>query len=226
MKRSQRLSRRDARTIFGVALGAQLFALTATGLVPVASFVALLGVVCTSYSVVSFVRVFKARAAAKDRRAITTEPVPAAIHELPSVAEAKGPCRILVVEDNVINQQVVTMHLRRMGYRYETVSNGLEAVKAISSKRFDLILMDCHMPDMDGFEAVREIRRLEQGVRNKIIAMTANAPRGEHHRCLASGMDDYLAKPIDDRALKAALQKWLAANEAAADATIRRQRAA
>lgn len=225
MKGPKRLSRRDARTIFGVAFGLQLFALTATGFLPLPIFAALLGITASAFAVVAVVRALKSRGT-KSSVTVAAEPQLAPVHETSSVVEAKGPFRILVVEDNVINQQVVTMHLRRLGYRYETVGNGLEAVKAISSKKYDLILMDCHMPDMDGFEAVREIRRLEQGERNKIIAMTANAPRGEHNRCLASGMDDYLAKPIDDRALKAALQKWLAASEAASDLTARRQRAA
>ncbi|MGA3006588.1 MAG: response regulator [Opitutaceae bacterium] len=107
------------------------------------------------------------------------------------------PLDILLVEDNTINQKVATRLLERLGYRADTVGNGLEALVALASRHYHLILMDVQMPEMDGFEATRAIRhRLPPARQPKIIAVTANALKGDRKRCLDSGMNDYISKPI------------------------------
>jgi CheY-like chemotaxis protein len=119
--------------------------------------------------------------------------------------------RVLVVEDNMVNQKVALLLLRRMGYFGEAVSNGRDALDAMNRTAYDMILMDCQMPEMDGYEATREIRRLENGARHiPIVAMTASAMEGDAEKCLAAGMDDYIAKPVDSRTLTAALARWSA----------------
>ncbi len=109
--------------------------------------------------------------------------------------------RVLLVEDNLVNQKVAARILAKAGLNIEVANNGVEAVEMQSREGFDLLLMDCQMPEMDGFEATREIRRLEresgENIRVPIIAMTANAMEGDRERCIDSGMDDYLSKPID-----------------------------
>jgi PAS domain S-box-containing protein len=118
--------------------------------------------------------------------------------------------RILVVEDNPVNQQVALGRLAQLSLSADVAENGLRAVEAVQEKKYDLILMDCRMPQMDGFDATREIRRLEGEVRNlKIIAMTATARPDERQRCFEVGMDDYLAKPITLETLGEALEKHL-----------------
>jgi len=121
-------------------------------------------------------------------------------------------CRILVAEDNVANQQVALGILRNVGYRAEAVANGVEAIKALKDLPFDLVLMDVQMPEMDGYEATRVIRSTQSPVLNRavpIIAVTAHAMQGDRERCLAAGMNDYLAKPIGAKALAAMVAKWL-----------------
>ena len=119
--------------------------------------------------------------------------------------------RILVVEDNRANQQVALGMLERLGCQVEIVGDGVEAVEAVSRQHWDLVLMDCQMPQMDGFDATRQIRKLEGGrSRVPIVAMTANAQKGDSERCLASGMDDYLAKPLRIATLRERLVSWLA----------------
>jgi PAS domain S-box-containing protein len=139
--------------------------------------------------------------------------------------------QVLVAEDNRVNQKVAVRLLERLGYGVEVAENGKQAVEMSSVRRYDLILMDCQMPELDGFEATRAIRRREGGegegdgeesvgnVGNAgsegsvggvlIIAMTANAMEGDRERCLEAGMDDYLAKPIQVEALRETLEKWL-----------------
>ncbi|MDB6132026.1 MAG: hypothetical protein JWM59_269 [Verrucomicrobiales bacterium] len=117
------------------------------------------------------------------------------------------PLRILVAEDNPVNQRVVTLHLQRMGFEPVVAGNGLEALHAVRERKFDVILMDIQMPVMDGIESVREIRRilpLEAGP--WIIAMTANAFESDREACLTAGMNDYLSKPLRADNLKRALQ--------------------
>ena len=112
-----------------------------------------------------------------------------------------------MAEDNAINQRVGKLILQRAGFTIDLVSNGSEALEAHREQPYDLILMDCQMPAMDGFEASRQIRQL--GVRQPvIIAVTANALRGERERCLEAGMDDYLSKPFQAEQLVAVVKKW------------------
>ncbi len=119
--------------------------------------------------------------------------------------------RALVVEDNPINQRVIVQMIERRGYRADVASNGLEALDRLSQEAYDLVLMDCQMPVMDGYEATREIRRLEGSNRHTpIIAVTANAMVGDREKCLAAGMDDYLSKPVKMEALEAMLNRWCA----------------
>lgn len=118
--------------------------------------------------------------------------------------------RIIVADDNVVNQNVAIAQLYNLGYRADVVQNGRELLKALETADFDLIFMDCQMPQMDGFAATAEIRRLECGLRHTpIIAMTANALDGDDRRCLAAGMDDYLSKPVKADVLRKKLERWI-----------------
>ena len=117
--------------------------------------------------------------------------------------------RVLLVEDNPVNQKVAMLQLERMGCSVDLATNGLEAIDAYKRLEYDIILMDCQMPEMDGFEATRMIRTLEvPGKRTPVIALTANAMKGDRDRCFASGMDDYLAKPVERRELARTLKRW------------------
>jgi two-component system, sensor histidine kinase and response regulator len=119
---------------------------------------------------------------------------------------------VLLAEDNIVNQKVATIFLSRLGYDFDVVSNGNQAVAALSNKPYSLVLMDCQMPEMDGYEATGEIRNPESSVINHkipIIAMTANAMRGDREVCIEAGMDDYLTKPVKPHELRDMLEKWL-----------------
>jgi PAS domain S-box-containing protein len=131
--------------------------------------------------------------------------------------EQPGKGRILVVEDNPVNQLVATGLLRALGYRTETADDGLAAIEAASTGGFDAILMDVQMPQMDGYTATRHIRDNETGRRRPIIAMTAAAIEGERERCLEAGMDDYLTKPVDAARLTETLDRWLVPGPSYAD---------
>lgn len=144
---------------------------------------------------------------------VHVEPIMTSIPEVPPVIEQKGH-QILLAEDNPINKQVAIRILAKLGYKADAVVNGLEVLKALQSKHYDLILMDCQMPDMDGYTATEEIRKMEK-YQNKhipIIAMTAHALKGDREKCLLAGMDDYISKPIDVKALEASLTHWLGVN--------------
>ena len=116
---------------------------------------------------------------------------------------------ILLAEDNLINQQVAARRLQKLGHTVEIANNGAEAVEALKARSYDLILMDVQMPEMDGFEATAAIRAMTcEKRRIPIIAMTANALPSDCERCLAAGMDDYIAKPVHQRILVELIEKW------------------
>jgi signal transduction histidine kinase/CheY-like chemotaxis protein len=117
----------------------------------------------------------------------------------------RHPLRILLAEDNVVNQKLALRLLSQMGYRADVASNGIEAIESIERQPYDVVLMDVQMPEMDGLEATREIVRRHDRTRPRIVAMTANAMQGDREQCLAAGMDDYITKPIRVDALVEAL---------------------
>ena len=121
---------------------------------------------------------------------------------------------VLLAEDNVVNQQVALGNLRNLGYNVDVATNGIEVLNALEGKRYDIILMDCQMPGLDGYEVTREIRRRERsGNHTWIIAMTANVTAGDHEKCLTAGMDDYISKPLRPAELRAALERGAARPE-------------
>ncbi|MCU1347236.1 MAG: domain S-box protein [Acidobacteria bacterium] len=131
--------------------------------------------------------------------------------EEPGPVALRDDVRLLVAEDNPVNQRLAVMQLERLGFHADTVSNGRQAVAAAARTAYDLILMDCHMPEVDGYEATRLIRMHEGTARHTpIVAVTANALAGDRERCLAAGMDDYLAKPVLELDLARMLERWIA----------------
>jgi signal transduction histidine kinase/DNA-binding response OmpR family regulator/HPt (histidine-containing phosphotransfer) domain-containing protein/HAMP domain-containing protein len=128
-----------------------------------------------------------------------------------SLAEGrKRKVRVLVAEDNITNQQVALNILEKLGLRADAVADGREAVKAVETVPYDLVLMDVQMPEMDGFAATREIRNSKSDIRNvPIIAMTALAMKGDRERCLEAGMDDYISKPIEPQQLVKKIETWV-----------------
>jgi len=133
-----------------------------------------------------------------------TEPASA-----PSPVNERGV--VLLVEDNTINQLVATRMLAKLGYRADVANNGREAIDAITVGAYDAILMDCQMPEMDGYEATRQLRRAETGTGRHlpVIAMTAAAMTGDREQCLAAGMDDYITKPVSVEAIGNILERWI-----------------
>jgi CheY-like chemotaxis protein len=141
---------------------------------------------------------------------------PAASSQQPAAAAAangreRGDIRVLVAEDNVVNQKVAARMLQQLGYQAEIAENGAIALEMVQNASYDAVLMDMHMPVMDGLLATQSIRNLASGVAQiPIIALTANAIDSDRQRCLDSGMDDYLSKPIDRTALDKTLRRWTA----------------
>jgi CheY-like chemotaxis protein len=135
-----------------------------------------------------------------------------------SIAESrKKRASILVVEDNRINQKIAMRILdKKLGYRADVVSNGREAIDSLERLDYDLVLMDCQMPEMDGYEATRIIRDENSTVRNHsipIVAMTANAMNGDREKCLDAGMDDYITKPINVQNLAEMIERNICVGE-------------
>ena len=127
---------------------------------------------------------------------------------------ARHPLRILLAEDNVVNQKLALRLLQQMGYRADLASNGIEAIECLERQPYDVVLMDVQMPEMDGLEASRRIvTRWSNGGRPRIIAMTANAMQGDREECFAAGMDDYVTKPIRVDALVEALNQAVVRKE-------------
>ncbi|HLW95056.1 MAG TPA: ATP-binding protein, partial [Solirubrobacteraceae bacterium] len=119
---------------------------------------------------------------------------------------------VLVVEDSPVNRLVTVHVLERCGFRVHVVNDGREALEALGTQAYEAVLMDCQMPEVDGYEATRELRRREKGDhRTPVIAMTAHAMSGDRERCLEAGMDDYIAKPVRSQALVTVLRKWIPA---------------
>ncbi len=135
--------------------------------------------------------------------------------ETSSLAAAAGsPCplrkgiRVLVADDNAVNQKVAAHMLRKLGAVVHSVANGIEALEALRLRDFDVVLMDCQMPDLDGYEATRRLRSSKDTRQNRdipVIALTANAFATDREKCIAAGMNDYLSKPIDRARLEQAL---------------------
>jgi signal transduction histidine kinase len=121
---------------------------------------------------------------------------------------ARFPMRVLLADDNAINLRVGQSYLKRMGFEPELANNGLEVIHALERHPFDIVFLDVQMPEMDGYEAARQICSRWPGGRPRIIAMTGNAMQGDREKCLAAGMDDYIAKPVRPKEMETALMKW------------------
>lgn len=138
------------------------------------------------------------------------------VRGLPLATSRPGRGRLLVAEDNEVNQLVAIGMLEQLGYDVDVVKDGLESLAALERTQYDAVLMDCHMPVLDGYAATRAWRQREAGGgrRTPVIALTAGASEGDRERCIAAGMDDYLAKPITPRAVQNALERWVGSSQA------------
>jgi CheY-like chemotaxis protein len=137
------------------------------------------------------------------------------LKETLSDTHAASRARILLAEDNIVNQKVALAQLKGLGFTADAVANGQEVLSALKNVPYDIIFMDCQMPEMDGYEAARLIRQAERAGNVswnspvRIVAMTAHAMTGDREKCLAVGMDDYLSKPVRKGDLQSALIKWI-----------------
>jgi CheY-like chemotaxis protein len=125
--------------------------------------------------------------------------------------ERRGSIQVLLAEDNIINQKVAVKIIEKAGFKVDVAANGVETLKALETSSYDIVLMDCQMPEMDGYEATRRIRDPGSSVLDHaipIVAMTANAMVGDREQCLDAGMDDYMAKPVNPKMLKSMIDKW------------------
>ena len=147
--------------------------------------------------------------------ALSSSPAPRLSGAASPMTTGKHGGRILLVEDNLVNQSVMEAMLRSLGFDVGLATDGAEAVELISQQPFDAVLMDCRLPLVDGYEATRRIRQLPQGEGLPIIALTANVLEGDRERCLAAGMNDYLSKPFKRTDLQLTLRRWLPGQEAA-----------
>jgi PAS domain S-box-containing protein len=139
--------------------------------------------------------------------------VPEVVEDASAGMQSRRKVKLLLAEDNMVNQKVTLGQLRKLGCQADCVANGLEALQVLASIPYDVVLMDCQMPEMDGFEATREIRRRERLLPHArkpvhIIALTANAMQGDRELCLEAGMNDYVTKPVKLADLKAAIDRW------------------
>lgn len=136
-----------------------------------------------------------------------TEPEPAATREN-NAAAGSAALAILLVEDNQVNQLVASSLLRKLGHTVDLAENGKRALQAMENRTYDMVLMDCQMPVMDGYEATRQIRENPAWKTLPVIAVTANVMQGDRENCLASGMNDYITKPYNRNDLKAVIERW------------------
>jgi two-component system sensor histidine kinase/response regulator len=135
--------------------------------------------------------------------------LPSANSQSLNPTNSQSSLKILLAEDHPINQQVIVAQLGVLGYHVDCAANGQEALDLLAAKSYDLVLMDCQMPVLDGYETTQKLRKIEKGDRHTfVIALTAHALPGEREKCLTAGMDDYLSKPVDLEALAAALKKY------------------
>jgi CheY-like chemotaxis protein len=126
--------------------------------------------------------------------------------DAPSLMEG---VKVLLAEDNIVNQKVAMKMLSTIGCQVDVVANGIEAAAAVKEGDYDIVFMDCQMPELDGYGATREIRSGEAGrMRIPVVAMTANAMQGDREKCIAAGMDDYVSKPVNREELEAVVSKW------------------
>ncbi len=169
-------------------------------------------------------QLFQGLATLVGRSAETQDPESCVGQHGPKTTTERKNKRILVADDHRVNQELAVLMLRQLGYRADVVANGCEALEAMTRQTYDLVLMDCQMPEMDGYEATKKIReeeneRPKRGDRQHdthhvpIIAMTANAMQGDREKCLAAGMDDYIAKPIKPKQLAETIDCWISEEE-------------
>ena len=150
---------------------------------------------------------------------LLSEPAAALLPSLPQAAPETTPLtptktnlqsvRVLVAEDNAVNQLLVRRMFEKLGIRIDLAANGLEAVEMAAELKYDIIFMDCSMPELDGYEATALLRDRHRGARIPIIALTANAMSEDRARCLNAGMDDHLTKPVRLEDIRSALVRWV-----------------